>query len=453
MRQRNNLFLGDVNWNANDLHRLELIKIAAVNYPAKVTPSLAANRYMHDLAIELGVTSHSDHASITEGGLIHQLPANVFAGLDFEAVSPNTIDLLSCVALDFLQATYFIEEIRNLNLNFDTPIFDRVRDKFGIQRVLQYFGLETSPMTEHKVIAFLRDVVFRNLEQAFIRKRHVASSPWDFLLHFIWAPYSASSELGDDLQAEKIRMRRRSRGTNPVYLEVKFARHGWVQTSPSRLERKFTTGNWVTRYGLPKLLQLSPGEEVNIPSGGRFDSHEDKDEAETMELDCSEGTGDEADATEVDCDCFKKSILEAPDYMVSPLAKQRVELTFPPDREVGFHEARSLLAHKIKTMTLKRIKSYAHHHAMTSKDVMIGVFYYNQRKHSVLIDGSDGPYGSITDPVEGWGKKLTRSQRTLKKLGIKKFRELYVLNRNKLSTKSRRGLAKRTGLPFLPTLG
>ena len=89
---------------------------------------------------------------------------------------------------------------------------------------------------------------------------------------------------------------------------------------------------------------------------------------------------------------------------------------------------------------------------MTANDVMVGVFYDNQRKHCVLIDGSDG-IGRISDPVEGYGKGLVRSDRTLKKLRITKFHQLYVLKRVELSFKSRKGLAKRTTLPFLPSLG
>lgn len=120
--------------------------------------------------------------------------------------------------------------------------------------------------------------------------------------------------------------------------------------------------------------------------------------------------------------------------------------------QINLSHVKSLLEDKVKTIALKRIKSNVHHHAMTSNDVMVGVFYDKLRKHCVLIDGSDG-VGSISDPVEGFGKGLVRSARSLRKLGVSQFRELYVLRRVELSHKSRRGLEKRTRLPFLPSLG
>jgi hypothetical protein len=106
-----------------------------------ITPRLP-DRYFDELARqqrgELKV--HSDHASISGAGLVHQVSRNVLAGFNVDlASSSHTVLLFSCLVVDFLHSTFFIDELRRLS--FDTlTIFDRVRNKFGIDRVFHYLG-------------------------------------------------------------------------------------------------------------------------------------------------------------------------------------------------------------------------------------------------------------------------------------------------------------------------
>ena len=71
-------------------------------------------------------------------------------------------------------------------------------------------------------------------------------------------------------------------------------------------------------------------------------------------------------------------------------------------------------------------------------------------KHCVLIDGSNS--GCITDPATSYKKGLVRSKRTLKKLEIDNFSQLFVLKRVELNHKTRVCSAKSLGLPFLPSV-
>ena len=142
-----------------------------------------------------------------------------------------------------------------------------------------------------------------------------------------------------------------------------------------------------------QVLCNAVGFEVSVPPGSRDNSqHEDTDEPDRV-------------------DCLKAALLEAPDYMLSPEGKRRVREVIP-EHEITYPHLDSLLRNKVKTSAFKRVKKNIHDTAMTSSDVMIGVFYSGQRKHCVLIDGSDGDHGSISDPVEGYGKRLVRSKRT-----------------------------------------
>jgi hypothetical protein len=441
--RKNRFFEDDLNWNEDGLHDLQLCKITPVDFPAMITRKLP-NRYFNELVGqqpgELKV--HSDHASISEAGLVHQVSRNVLAGFNFDlAPSSHTVLLFTCLVVDFLHSTFFIDELRGLS--FDTlTIFERVRKKFGIDRVFHHLGQKPDDMNmiKHRFVAFLRDVLFFKVEQAFVRTGRLSTSSWDFLFEFIWEPHS-SLTTSTNPAAERIRLgqpsnqrssRRRSPDTSS--LEVRFVSNRFFVPINITQLQKFVSKDGIK--GLLLVLLCNPlGYEAPIATGARDDGNEDEDD----------------ETEETDCDCLKRAILEAPDFILSPMGKRRLDMAFP-SHEITLPQARSLLQNKVKTISLKEIKSNIHHHAMTANDVMVGVFYDNQRKHCVLIDGSDG-IGRISDPVEGYGKGLVRSDRTLKKLRITKFHQLYVLKRVELSFKSRKGLAKRTTLPFLPSLG
>jgi len=437
-QQQINMFFEPLNWNEEGLLDLKLYKIVPVNFPSKVRnnfPDRYVDRLVNHLPEKMKLLSN--HASISGAGLVHQVPRNAFAGFNVEDEPPlTTVLLCSCLLVDFLRCTFFMDKL--IGLSFDTPvIYDRVVSTFGIDRVLQYLGLNPNAFVKNKCIAFLRDVVFIKVEKAFSRAGRLPDSARDFLFNFIWEPHSSPLTESNNRVAECIRFsransERSSRRRNPDFgsLQVRFVGDSvFLPINTSSLGQLVSKDAF--QFLLLELLSNPRGQKVAIPAGARDDDNEDE-EAEPS-------------------DCLKGAILLAPDSMLSPMGKKRVEETFPT-HEINLSHVKSLLEDKVKTIALKQIKYNVHHHAMTSNDVMVGVFYDKLRKHCVLIDGSDG-VGSISDPVEGFGKGLVRSARSLRKLGVSQFRELYVLRRVELSHKSRRGLEKRTRLPFLPSLG
>mmetsp|Transcript_5413 Transcript_5413/g.8930 ORF Transcript_5413/g.8930 Transcript_5413/m.8930 type:complete len:243 (+) Transcript_5413:1063-1791(+) len=220
---------------------------------------------------------------------------------------------------------------------------------------------------------------------------------------------------------------RLSRTRNPGSLEARFGGRtaGFVSIGIDQLK------TYVSERSIPGLLLellCNPQAEayVNVPPGARDDDHDHEHR-----------------------DCLKAAILEAPDVTLSPTGKNRVDAVFP-DHEVTIQKARSLLKSNVKTIRLKEIKRNVHTHAMNSNEVMIGVFLSGPLKHCVLIDGSNS--GCITDPATSYKKGLVRSKRTLKKLEIDKFCQLFVLKRVELNHKTRVCSAKSLGLPFLPSV-
>ena len=281
----------------------------------------------------------------------------------------------------------------------------------------------------------MRDVICANVEESFRRVGRVSSSSPDYVRNFIVLQHSyltltASPILGlDRIRLGHSNDRRSSRNITPgtISLEVTStgSGRGFLPIDMKQL-LKFVTPDGV--IDLVLYLLCNPGVEAHIPPGAHDQVQQEDEER----------------------DCLKGAILEAPDIMLSPLGKERVAKTFP-SHEITIAHARSLLDSNVKTIHLKEIKRDVHNHAMTSNDVMVGVFQDGLYKHCVLIDGSSGT-GCISDPTTGFGKRLVRSKRTLKKLRITTFRQLFVLKRQELSHTSRRGLAKRLGLPFLPSV-
>ena len=118
-----------------------------------------------------------------------------------------------------------------------------------------------------------------------------------------------------------------------------------------------------------------------------------------------------------------------------------------PEHEISLPVARDLLEGNIKSVQLSKVNSKnLKHWAMTSKEVMLGVFYSGTYKHCVHIDGSKGDLGTINDPDTSFGVK-DRSDR--QGFGISKLESLYVLKRQELDDGNRKGMQKRLRLPFV----
>ena len=407
-----------------------------MNLPASITTKV--DRFFNKFSKQQagGQVCYSDHASISGGAFVRQVPTNVLDRIvnDFEPYSP-TGQVYTFVLVDFLKVTFFIDNLGELNImNSETPvIFDEVIRTFGIDRVMQHFNVDTTaPMyVLHK--RRLQEVVSglcRTLEQACKRVNRPPYNSSDYLCHFVWQDQDALTST--DSPAMDIIRLSRANNHSPLLLEAKSsprratraragARAGFVPIGVSQLVGKLST-----RGAADLLLRVlcNPHLEFQVPAGGHDDHPGPRD-------------------------CLKQAILAAPDVILSPTGKLRVDETFSSDRETSIETARSLLSSKVKTIRLKEIKRNVHTHAMNSNDVMVGVFHDGPLKHCVLIDGRNEP-GCITDPAIG-KKEVVRSSRTLKKLGISEFRHLFVFKRVELSKRNRARSAKKLGLPFLPS--
>jgi hypothetical protein len=84
-QHQKNRFFEYLNWNQDGLHDLQLCKIPPVDFPAMINPRLP-DRYFDELVRqqrgELKV--HSDHASISGAGPVHQVSRNVLAGFNVD---------------------------------------------------------------------------------------------------------------------------------------------------------------------------------------------------------------------------------------------------------------------------------------------------------------------------------------------------------------------------------
>ncbi len=102
----------------------------------------------------------------------------------------------------------------------------------------------------------------------------------------------------------------------------------------------------------------------------------------------------------------------------------------------------------VKTIKVKETKANLHETAMTGVDEMLASFQDGGgNRHCVCINGSEG---TITDPVEGFGERLPRTNESLDQLGISEFSQVITVRRDKceMSERKRRNLQKKTGLPF-----
>lgn len=80
---------------------------------------------------------------------------------------------------------------------------------------------------------------------------------------------------------------------------------------------------------------------------------------------------------------------------------------------------------------------------MNAECMMIGVFSDGNSNHCVLIDGTDGTKGTISDPLPEFEKGMPRCDETLKVLKITEFTEVFIVENVKLGKKAMRLLQNR----------
>jgi hypothetical protein len=142
---------------------------------------------------------------------------------------------------------------------------------------------------------------------------------------------------------------------------------------------------------------------------------------------------------------MKRALLHLDDTIISPLAKKRIEMTFP-NYEISFWELRHLFGDFVKSATISRPPkgTDVHDFVMTNPSKMIAVFLDGSRSHAVAVDGTRG---TIIDPIEEYGE-VERNAAGLKRLGINSFIQVYVLRPVEVGEKRRRALKRKTCLPW-----
>ena len=395
-------------------------------FPARITDAMMfPDRHYHLFSKQIPgalVKSFSDHSFTMGGELVEFVPIaalrNAWSGFGDIESSPTAMWFFSSVLVDFFCVTRAPPNLFG-NDKTSQDLLNHIISTFGLDRVLQYMKqplvqLMTANAKEHFLGAICQ-CVYETVADA----GRVPISGEEFLVDFISWSVPISTQKHDEPNFIRL-----NPSNTSMLLEVSGAPDGpFTPTSIAELK------TFISEIGHKNLLLLllsrNPGSNEPIPPGARGDQQDDDERF----------------------DCFKQALRIAPDKMLSPSGKRRVEIAFP-SHEIGIRDVRALLQNKVKTLALKEIKSNIHAHAMTSDDVMIGVFFDKERKHCVLIDGSDKNDGTISDPLPGFEKRQLRSKRTLTKLGISEFIQVFVLKRNEMSNKNRKGAEKRLGLPF-----
>ena len=136
--------------------------------------------------------------------------------------------------------------------------------------------------------------------------------------------------------------------------------------------------------------------------------------------------------------CFKESLLLASHIDESSKNEIRKHI---PDHETSSPIIADKLKKEVQTVRIEPPPddtSDLTKFAMTSKEMMIGVFFRGQRKHCVFINGKEG---TISDPIPEYGQNEERSAETLKKLDINDgFHEVFVVKRIRLDPRKWRKL-------------
>ena len=323
-----------------------------------------------------------------------------------------------------MDATNYLDGLGS-SIQTSSP-FDQLISTFGDDRIAQYIGQDVN--------AFDRDqaeIVRRLVDEA----KHVVASAGsnpsdasDFVLNYLFKSPESSPTIHIESKAEYVRLDPLDNRT----LQVTFAGSEVFHPISTGNLRDIVSPDGLVGMILELLCSEVLGFQARVPAGAR-----DEDEQE-VDQEVDGGFG-----------CTKGSILLAPGSLLSPSGKKRVEMCFP-DYEISFDEIKRILDTNVRSVGIKKITgNNIHHIAMTTEEMMIGSFFCAQRKHNVFIDGSanDGA-GSISDPVESYGRNLIRSDETLSELGITEFCELYKLAKVRLCNKTRKKFEKKLGLPF-----
>lgn len=422
-----NSFFHAVHYSPEDLGEISLSTFFPINFPAPVKTKLPG-KYMDRFWQQLGDSRRrviSDHfsASAENAGLLQRLPHDVLTVVSVEDPLSSTHLLQMLLIIDFAFATNGFGGTSNsfYPTTQVNAFLDDIISIFGLQRIVQYMG-DRNPMKiemdKARYMSYIHGLIV-GVKQAIERIGRQPSSVMEFLSNFLFEESPGRRGRNNLFGVDSIRLKA---STNT--LQVRNGR--WIDTSVHDLD------SIISSEGKDELLLnvlLHPsGAAVAIPAGARDDSADGTSQVNNF-------------------NCVKASLLLTSNEVLSPSGKKRVKEALP-DHEIPMDQLRHNLKESVVTIQLKQVKANIHTTAMTGTDEMLGIFHdEGQRKHCVYINGREG---TISDPVEGYGIGLARTDESLRILGIAEFCELFTVNRKRdeLSHLTRMKYQKKTGLPF-----
>lgn len=348
----------------------------------------------------------SDHFTLFRGGIRHQLPNTNFD------IQQNRLHLL--LIIDFADSIH--HEIRS-ETDLDTLV------QSFTHRILDYIGSNLLPFERAR---YLRGLIVYCKELISAVGRYPKHAN-DFLLNFLLR-YQPRTRNGNTLHSQAQPESLKLDSYNGV-LKVKCSGTDHFKSIGLDALSGHLSESGIISTVLP-LLYKPIGTIVRIPAGSRNGN---------------ELTEDEESATVpaqlvVRRDCFKASLLLAP--MLTKYCKFLVREHLP-DSERPFSEINQLLLKEVKLVKITQVKTDVHQTAMTADCVMIGVFFDGNSKHCVLINGTDGTEGTISDPLPEFEGGMPRNDEILKVLKITEFTELFIVENVKLGGDAMKKLRKR----------
>ena len=428
-QETNDLFFRSVDYDASILGAIGFITLFPINYPSDTVP-LLPGAYMDKLWKQAGdggtcrlvIDTHYPIEKSTFPQILHQLDPNYSFNITDPSSSARLLHVLSII--DFVFAT---SGFGSSNSNYDTTQFvDFLRNivsNYGLNRIIKFIGQDSSGSTniwnlEAKYGIYIKGLI-REAEQSIAGVGRPPVSWQDHLQTTFDSPRSRRSQ--QLREVESIRFEEGSK-----MLQAKFV--GEQTYRPISVKDLQSSASEAGTSRLILQAVCDPGRSQPIPAGSHVNPKEEEEEEEEKP------------------NCFKESLLMS--GVPSPSGHQRIRKSLPDEHEMSMPEFYSILDEKIKTVVVTKVKENIHGTAMTGQSDMIGVFYDEQRKHCVYINGEKG---TISDPADGFPKDLPRSDDSLLKFGISEFSELYILSRKKggeLSDKSRKKFEEKLKLPF-----
>ncbi len=393
-----------VGYTRRQMNDIKVIVITPANYTASITSkSISSGRCVDAFSRQQagGLTYVSDYFTFSHGGIRHRLPPGELRNFDIKRTC-----LHSLLIIDFADSIH--HEIWS-DADLDTLL------QSYPHRILDYIGSNLLPFES---VPNLRRLIDYCKETISAVGRYPDDAD-DFLLNFLLR-YQPRTRQGNTLhchaQPESLRL------DSSGVLQVKCFGQTYFKNIGLNALSGFLSDSGIISSVLP-LLYKPVGTEVEISAGSR-----------------NELTATVPAQLVVRRDCFKASLLLAPtlsDFDKSLVGKHL------SDFEMPFSGITQLLQQEVKLIKVVRVKTDLHQTAMTAECMMIGMFVDGNSKHCVLIDGTDGTNGTISDPLPEFEKKMPRCDETLKVLSITEFTEVFFVENVKLGTAAMRKLRNR----------